>query len=95
MAGWCPTTTARSRAYPNGMWRKKHIRAEMEKVMGRVKVSTKEARRLAEKFDDYLTLYVDKVIDEFDTTDVAAWKAKLGRYAVAETDKARESGFVC
>ena len=41
-----------------------------------------------------MVINVDRIEENFATADLAYWKQKLQRYAVAETDKARESGFV-
>jgi len=86
--------TSRSRAYPDGTWRKRHIMKEMSSVLRKAKVTTECAGEIADKLCEYLMVNIDKPEEHFATSDLEHWKGKLKKYAVAETDKARESGFV-
>ena len=68
LAGWDPSITSRTRAYPNGRWHLNHIRAELKKVARKTKYNL-NPKDSASRIDDFLTLYFDKLDNLYDTTD--------------------------
>ena len=94
ISGWDPTITSTSRAYPDGEWRERHVRKEMEKVLRKARISGRHAEPIAQRLCQYLKIHVDQTREYFASSDLLYWREKLKKYAVAETDKARESGFI-
>ena len=94
ISGWDRTLTSRSRAYPDGEWRRKHVEKGYVRVLRKAQVKQKHAKPMAARLCEYLVMNVAKMEENFATSDLGYWKEKLRKYAVAETDKARESGFV-
>ncbi len=65
--------------------------------MGRVKRLARTAidiDAVTNMLEDHLVLNVDVLKDQFDSCDLEFWTPTLTKFAVAETDRARASGFL-
>ena len=96
VAGWDPTVTSKTRAYPNGQRRILQIQKALTKAKRRLpRRSLFDDAKLVADLDEHLQLNVDLLKVQYDTTDLETWADRLKCYVMGETDKDRASGFIC